>query len=78
MIYLRNIIRNLLLKIRYIYLTKIYQMHISKLARISLGAKLDKTNPKGIYIGSETYIASGAIIFTHDYARAIHKDTYRK
>lgn len=51
-------------------------MNIAKNARISFGAKLDKTNPKGIHIADETYVASGAIIFTHDYSRAIHKDTF--
>ena len=50
-------------------------MHIHKSARISYGAKLDKTNPKGIYIGKESYIASGAIVFTHDFSRSIHKNT---
>lgn len=51
-------------------------MHIDKTARISFGCKLDKTNPKGINIGGGTYIASGAIVFSHDFARGIHKDTY--
>ena len=45
-----------------------YGMNISKSARISFGTKLDKTNPKGIYIGSDSYIASGAIIFSHDFS----------
>lgn len=51
-------------------------MDIAKSARISFGAKLDKTNPLGVHIGDETYIASGAIIFTHDFARGMHADTY--
>lgn len=51
-------------------------MNIHKSARISYGAKLDKTNPKGIHIGEESYVASGAIVFTHDFCRAIHKDTH--
>lgn len=51
-------------------------MDISYSARISVRAKLDKTNPKGIHIGEESYIASGAIIFSHDYARNLHEDTY--
>lgn len=50
-------------------------MNIAKSASISVGAKLDKTYPQGVHIGEETYIASGAIIFTHDYARAVHSDT---
>jgi acetyltransferase-like isoleucine patch superfamily enzyme len=51
-------------------------MNIDKSARISYSAKLDKTNPQGVYIGEESYIASGAIVFTHDFSRGIHKDTF--
>lgn len=61
---------------RHFILTAVYGMHIDRSARISFGTKLDKTNPKGIHVGEESYIASGALIFTHDYARGIHKDTY--
>lgn len=32
-------------------------MHVAKSARISFGTKLDKTNPKGIHAGEESYIA---------------------
>lgn len=55
---------------------KIYGMHLNKKARVSFGAKLDKTNPKGVYIDEDSYIASGAIIFAHDFARGIRKDTH--
>lgn len=51
-------------------------MKIAKSARISYGAKLDKTNPAGIHIGEESYIASGAIIFSHDFSRGLHEDTF--
>jgi acetyltransferase-like isoleucine patch superfamily enzyme len=52
-------------------------MNIDKSSRISVGAKLDKTNPKGIHIGKNTYITSGSIILTHDFCRAIYNaDTY--
>lgn len=51
-------------------------MDVSKSARISYGAKLDKTFPKGIHIGEEAYVASGAIIFSHDFTRSVKKDTY--
>ena len=73
---IRNFIRLTVITLRYFILTTVYGMHIDRSARISFGTKLDKTNPKGIYIGEESYIASGALIFTHDYARGIHKDTY--
>ena len=51
-------------------------MDIERTARISLGARLAKTNPRGIHIGKNSYIASGAIIFSHDFARNIHTHTY--
>jgi len=56
---LRNIIREVFIKIRYLYLVKLYGMNIDKTAKISFSAKLDKTNPKGIFIGAQTYIAGG-------------------
>lgn len=73
---LRNNLRLAIIRIRHILLTKLYGMDISTNARISVGAKLDKTYPKGIHIGEESYIASGAIVFSHDYTRALHQDTY--
>lgn len=73
---IRNFIRLIVITLRHFILTAVYGMHIDRSARISFGTKLDKTNPKGIHIGEESYIASGALIFTHDYARGIHKDTY--
>ncbi|NOQ32567.1 MAG: acyltransferase [Helicobacteraceae bacterium] len=73
---LRNKLRWLLLRPYYTLLTKFYKMDIAKSAIISLGAKLDKTYPRGIHIGNESYIASGALVFSHDYARSLHTDTY--
>lgn len=73
---LRNIIRLVVISTMHLMYTKIYGMHINKKARISFGAKLDKTNPKGVHIDEDSYVASGAIIFAHDFARGIHKDTY--
>ena len=51
-------------------------MDIHKTARMSFGTKLDKTNPKGVHIGEESYLASGAIVFSHDFSRNLHEDTY--
>lgn len=38
-------------------------MDVDRTARVSFGAKLDKTNPQGIHIGKNSYIASGALLF---------------
>ncbi|MBD5223754.1 MAG: acyltransferase [Bacteroidales bacterium] len=76
MVKIRNCVRLVAIFVRYLILTKIYGMGISRTARISFGAKLDKTNPKGIHIGRESFIASGSIILSHDFSRNIHADTY--
>jgi acetyltransferase-like isoleucine patch superfamily enzyme len=73
---LRNFIRVIVISIRYLILVKVYKMNIHKTARISFNTKLDKTNPKGVFIGKESYFASGAILFTHDFSRNIKMNTY--
>lgn len=50
-------------------------MHIGRGARISLKAKLDFTNPRGIYIGDFTIVTPLVQIFSHDFVRAQHVDT---
>ena len=73
---LREWLRWILLQPYFFILTKLYGMHISSTARISLRAKLDRTYPQGIYIGDETYIASGALVFSHDYCRGLRTNTF--
>lgn len=72
---IRNLGHVILTSIRLFSLRKIHHMDISKSARISFWAMLDKTNPKGIHIGDESFVASGAMVFTHDFCRGLHKDT---
>lgn len=76
MIILRMLLRLFFISIKYLYYKKLMKMDISPSSRISFGARLDLTYPKGVHIGDESYIASGAIIFTHDYSRSIKADTY--
>lgn len=71
---LRETARLLVIWLRKKYLG-LYGMHISPSARISFGAKLDKTNGKGIRIGDESFVASGAMILSHDFCRGKHADT---
>ena len=75
-----NVIRNKIwkfrIRVRCFISTKLYGMCIDKTARIAYGAKLDKTYGEGVHIGAESYVASGAIVFTHDYCRNIHTNTY--
>ena len=65
-------VRNTLLASRNWYYRTIYGMNIAKDVRISFKARIDKTNPKGLHIGSKTYIAFDAIILSHDFSTRRH------
>lgn len=66
----------LCIHLKYILLKNIYKMDIHSTARISFGSFLDKTNPRGIHIGEESYIASGVFVLAHDFAKGISENTY--
>lgn len=61
--------------VNFIYYRTMLGMNIDKTALISLKAKLDKTNPSGVIIGSYTHVAFGAVILTHDMVRSLHVNT---
>ncbi|MCB2129600.1 MAG: acyltransferase [Rhodobacteraceae bacterium] len=58
----------------YLVYRRFYGMDIGEGVRISRGAKLDKTYPKGIHIGDYTAVTSGAAILTHDFVNRRHMD----
>jgi acetyltransferase-like isoleucine patch superfamily enzyme len=66
--------RGVFLDARRAYLVRILGMSIGREVKISLKAKLDKTNPRGIHIGDYTYIAFGATLLAHDMSRQLHAD----
>lgn len=72
---LRGFIRLFFLFIKYLIHTKVYGMDIDRTARVSWGTVLDKTYPRGIHVGAESYIASGTLVLSHDFCRDIHTDT---
>lgn len=64
--------RNAILYFRTWFFRTIYGMNIAKDVRISFKARIDKTNPKGLQIGSKTYIAFDATILSHDFSTRRH------
>lgn len=68
-------LRLFILDIRVTFLKKVYKMNISDGVLLSSKCNLDKTNPKGVYIGRDSYVAFGATILTHDFVRGIHANT---
>lgn len=55
---------------------QMYGMNIGADVRISRSAKLDRTNPRGIYIGDCTLISFDVAIISHDFVGGRHLNTY--
>ncbi|MFA9232135.1 MAG: DapH/DapD/GlmU-related protein [Microgenomates group bacterium] len=72
---LRTRIRKLVVESHAVFLRHVWGMDIGKGSRISLRAKLDRTNPKGVHIGLNTGIGTGAVVLTHDFVGNRHIDT---
>lgn len=68
-------VRDSILDVKRWYYTKFFKMNLSSSCRFSLKVNFDKTNPKGIFIGDETYVAFGTVILTHDMSREFHANT---
>ena len=75
MLPLRDYIRLAACRLRYFYQTRWLKMDIHPTALVSFGCHLDRVNPRGIHIGEESYIASGARILSHEYCLRLHADT---
>lgn len=67
-------LRTVLVKARWLYLTRVWGMDIHPTATFSLSAHFDRTNPRGIHVGEESYIALGAMLLAHDTTRRMYRD----
>src|SRR5881409_4109728 len=64
---IRDMLHSVVVRFRRQYLIRVWGMDIGVGTSISMSAKLDKTNPRGIHIGKYTTVTFGAAILTHDY-----------
>lgn len=64
---IRSALRQTVTGIYRLYLTHFWRMDIGEGTVISLSAKLDKTNPRGVHIGRYTSVTFGVTILTHDF-----------
>ncbi len=71
-----RILRDSLIKLRSLYLRHFWGMDIDPTAKFSLSARFDRTYPKGVHVGADSYIAFEAVILTHDYIRRLYCDTH--
>src|SRR5690348_6438323 len=68
-------LRSYLIAARRAYFVHLWKMDIDKTAWFSLKVHFDRTHPRGIHIGRESYVAFGAVVLTHDMTRGIYADT---
>jgi acetyltransferase-like isoleucine patch superfamily enzyme len=73
---IRNRLRELVLEARRQYFIRVWKMTIGEGSIISMSAKLDKTNPRGVHIGRYTVVTFGSAVLTHDYVNAVDRDVY--
>lgn len=65
-----------LVKLRWAYFTKFWGMDIDPSTVMSLSVRLDKTYPKGVHIGPDSYLAFDVAVLAHDMSRGLYLDTY--
>lgn len=70
-----SIIRNILVYLKRLFYVNIFGLDLHKTCQFSLSAKFDLTNPKGVHVGSYSYIAYGSSILAHDMTRGVRKHT---
>src|ERR1700682_2602288 len=71
---MRESVREVVLDLRRQYLNRVWKIDIGEGNAISMSAKLDKTNPQGIHIGTYSVISFGAAILTHDWVNKLDRD----
>jgi acetyltransferase-like isoleucine patch superfamily enzyme len=69
-------VREALVRAQIWCLRRLFKMDIGEDVRVSLRAKLDFTYARGVHIGDGSYVAFGAVIFTHDMSRLFRTNTY--
>ena len=69
-------LQRFLVKLRWLYFTKFWGMDIDPSTVMSLSVRLDKTYPKGVHIGPDSYLAFEVAVLAHDFARGLYRDTY--
>lgn len=71
-----KLLRKALVSAKLLYLRRFWKMDIDPSVQMSLSVRLDKTFPKGIHIGANTYLAFDVSILTHDMTRRLSRDVH--
>ncbi|WP_325175701.1 acyltransferase [Cereibacter sphaeroides] len=57
------------------YYTRFWGMDLHPTCQFSLSTKFDKTWPRGVHVGADTYIAFDVRVLAHDMPRGLFTDT---
>ena len=68
-------LRNLIIDAVRWYYTRIWGMDLHPTVQFSLSTKFDKTWPKGIHVGENSYLAFDVRMLSHDRTRGLFVDT---
>lgn len=68
-------LRWVLVTIKRAFFVNLLKMDIHPSVELSLSAKLDKTFPRGVHVGRDTYLAFESCILTHDRTRGLYVHT---
>lgn len=59
---------------RWMY-TTVFGMDLHPTSQFSLSAYFDRTHPRGVHVGRDSWVALQAIVLTHDRTRGLYLDT---
>lgn len=68
-------LRRLLVGAKRLWLVRVFHMDIHPSSEFSLTTKFDLTNPRGVHVDADSYIAFGVAILTHDLTRGVRLHT---
>lgn len=68
-------VRKVLIDIRRLWLRRVWRMDIHPTAEFSLSARFDKTYPRGVHVGEQTYLAFDSVVLCHDVTRWVWAET---
>lgn len=68
-------IRRWVLFPRYLFLKYIFGFNVDRTAIVSFGAVLDRSNPKGVFVGRYSIVTARAIVLSHDFVTGCRVQT---
>jgi acetyltransferase-like isoleucine patch superfamily enzyme len=69
------VLRRLLVALKRFYYVRVFGMDLHPTVQFSLSAYLDRTYPRGVHVGANSWIALKTVILTHDRTRGLYLHT---